>query len=118
MDILPPIVSPKAEIFIKTIEAEEIDWCLFLDSFTINVWLILLTMAMIISLVLTFIEGIFGSNAKQNRNYWTEMLRKSVGNLWFAFKANFGGGSDSVHRNFSHKIVIHENMHEGEKLLT
>ena len=30
MDILPPIVSPKAEIFIKAIKDEEIYWSLFL----------------------------------------------------------------------------------------
>ena len=57
MDILPPIISPKAEIFIKAIKDEGIHWNLFLHMFPANVWLALYLVAVIFTIMLSTINS-------------------------------------------------------------
>ena len=103
MDILPPIVSPKAEIFIKAIKDEEISWSLFLHMFPANVWLALYLVAVIISVMLSTIKNVLSEVAEGNKSFI--ILKNLMDYLWFAFKANFGGSSNQVHQNSSSRIV-------------
>ena len=100
MDILPPIVSPKAEIFIKAIKDEEIYWSLFLHMFPANVWLALYLVAVIISFMLSTIKNVLSEGTNS-----FIILNNLMDYLWFAFKANFGGSSNQVHQNSSSRIV-------------
>ena len=100
MDILPPIISPKAEIFIKVIKDEEIYWSLFLHMFPAKVWLALYLVAVIISVILSTIKNVWSEG---NESFM--ILKNLMDYLWFAFKANFGGSSNQVHQNFSSRIV-------------
>ena len=101
MDILPPIVSPKAEIFIKAIKDEGIYWGLFLRMFPANVWLALYLVAVIISVMLSTIKNV---SSEGNKSF-SIILIYLMDYLWFAFKANFGGSSNQVHQNSSSRIV-------------
>ena len=41
LDLLPAIGNEKTEIFIKTIEDEALSWTAYLNSFTNEMWLVL-----------------------------------------------------------------------------
>ena len=99
LDILPAINNGKAKVYINPVGNEHISWTTFLNVFTIELWGILILVAMIMSCLLTSIEKIFDvKNQCSSVNY--------LENLWLAFKANFGGKPSSIHQNSSFKISI------------
>ena len=99
LDLLPAITHGKAQVFIKPIGNEHISWTTFLDVFTIELWMVLILVTMIISCLLTSIERKFDVT---DQFLYMNYLK----NVWIAFKANFGGKPSSVHANSSYKIII------------
>ena len=90
-DILPHLAMEKAEIFIKKMD-ETIHWQIFVDSLSTNSWLLIIIVAMIISLLLSLVDG------SLNVQY--------LGKLWIAIKANFGGNPGLVSTRNSYRIII------------
>ena len=99
LDLLPAITHGKAQVFIKPIGNEHISWTTFLDVFTIELWIALILVTMIISCFLTSIERKFDVT---DQFLYMNYLK----NVWIAFKANFGGKPSSVHTSSSYKIII------------
>ena len=101
MDILPAILSEKAEIYISKVEDENVSWTTYLKPFSLNLWFALIFVAMLISCVLTIIENIFNPTDRAVV-YLTDFLT----NLWVAFKANIGGKPSKVPKNIVHRIIM------------
>ena len=59
-------------------------WRTFLNPLSDELWITILVIAVVISCPLTGIELMFNSN-------YSSCLPTCTSNLWFAFKANFGG---------------------------
>ena len=100
LDLLPAIISAKAEVFIKTIEDEAISWTSYLNPFAHDMWFIIVIVAVIISGVLTFIEQIF---CTKNKGF---LLMEYFKNLWIAVKANAGGKPSKIEKNTTYQIVL------------
>ena len=100
LDMLPAISGPKAQIFIKKTEDEELSWKAYINPFSNEMWLILIVTAMILASALTFVEKIFFKNA--NGFVMIDFLR----NLWIALKANAGGKPSMVQKNTTYQIVL------------
>ena len=98
-DILPHLAMEKAEIFIKKMD-ETIHWQIFVDSLSTNSWLLIIIVAMIISLLLSLVDG---SLNVQEKVY---ILPSYLGKLWIAIKANFGGNPGLVSTRNSYRIII------------
>jgi len=100
LDLLPSLFNTKAQIYIKTVNDKAINWTVFLDPFSRNLWLLVLLVAMVISLLLTFIEIFFDLTKDK---FWFVIYLK---NLWISMKANAGGKPSSVKKNESYRIVL------------
>ena len=93
MDILPSIGSANPTIYIRSHNREDISWTIFINPFTIHLWILLFFIAVVTAFVLTTIEGCY----EPNHEGWSVM--NYVKNLWIASKANFGGKQNSVKRD-------------------
>ena len=91
---------PKAELFIKSIEGQDISWRTFSNPFYIDMWLMILVVALIISAVLTFIEKFYGLKSD------TFCISDYLNNFWVAIKSNFGGEHSSSYRNSIYDIIL------------
>ena len=100
LDLLPPIGNEKTEIFIKTIEDEALSWTAYLNSFTNEMWLVLVLVSLVISFFLTLIERLFCSKDQG----FTPM--NFLTNLWVALKANAGGKPSKLQKNTVYQIVL------------
>ena len=98
--MLPTITHSRAEVFIKTVNDKGLSWTVFFDPFPGNIWLSVILVAMVISLLLTFMEIFF--NLTNNKSWFFTYLR----NLMISMKANAGGKPSSVKKNTSHRIVL------------
>ena len=100
LDLLPTIADAKAEIFIKTIEGEAISWSAYINPFSNEMWLVLVIVAMILSIGLTFVDKIFCSKEKEF------ILMDYLENLWVALKANVGGKPNRIQKNTVYQILL------------
>ena len=100
LDLLPAIDNEKTEIFIKTIEDEALSWTAYLNSFSNEMWLVLVLVSLVISSFLTLIEILFCSKDQK----FTPM--NFFANLWVALKANAGGKPSKLQKNTVHRIVL------------
>ena len=100
LDLLPAIGNEKTEIFIKTIEDEALSWTAYLNSFSNEMWLVLVLVSLVISFFLTLIERLFCSKDQK----FTPM--NFLTNLWIALKANAGGKPSKLQKNTVHQIVL------------
>ena len=100
LDLLPAIGNEKTEIFIKTIEDEALSWTAYLNSFSNEMWLVLVLVSLVISSFLTLIEILFCSKDQK----FTPM--HFFANLWVAIKANAGGKPSKLQKNTIHQIVL------------
>ena len=100
LDLLPAIGNEKTEIFIKTIEDDPLSWTAYLNSFSNEMWLVLVLVSLVISFFLTLIERLFCSKDQEftSMNFLT--------NLWVALKANAGGKPSKLQKNTVHQIVL------------
>ena len=100
LDLLPAIGNEKTEIFIKTIEDDPLSWTAYLNSFSNEMWLVLVLVSLVISFFLTLIERLFCSKDQEftSMNFLT--------NLWVALKANAGGKPSKLQKNTVHRIVL------------
>ena len=98
-DILPNFATVKAEIFIKKMD-ETIQWYIFVDSLSTNSWLLIIIVAIVVSLSLSLVEGLL------NHREQVSFLPSYWGNVWIAFKANFGGAPGSIITRNSYRIII------------
>ena len=89
----------KAEIFIKKMD-ETIHWQIFVDSLSTNSWLLIIIVAMVISLLLSLVDGSLNVQEK------VFILQSYLGKLWIAIKANFGGNPGLVSTRNSYRIII------------
>ena len=60
---MPAIDNAKAELFIKSLEGQAISWTTFSNPFYIDMWLMILAVAVIIASILTFIEKLQGGRS-------------------------------------------------------
>ena len=100
LDLLPAIGNAKAEIFIKPIEDEALSWTAYINSFSNEMWLVLVLVSLVISFFLTFIERMFCSKDQK----FIPMI--FLENLWVALKANAGGKPSKLQKNTVHQIVL------------
>ena len=100
LDLLPAIMSGKAEVFIKTIEDEAISWRAYLNPFSYEMWLTIIIVAIVISSILTLIEKVFCS---PNKGF---VLIEYMKNFWIALKANAGGKPSKIEQNTVYQIVL------------
>ena len=100
LDLLPAIDNEKIEIFIKTIEDEALSWTAYINSFSNEMWLVLVLVSLVISFFLTLVERLFCSKDQgfTSMNFLT--------NLWVALKANAGGKPSKLQKNTVHQIVL------------
>ena len=100
LDLLPAIDNEKTEIFIKTIEDEALSWTAYINSFSNEMWLVLVLVSLVISFFLTLVERLFCSKDQgfTSMNFLT--------NLWVAIKANAGGKPSKLQKNTVHQIVL------------
>ena len=102
LDLLPTMSSIRMEICIKPIKEEAFSFTVFSRPLSMNLWIVLICLARIISCFLTGIEGYFCLNGHQESCY-----RGYLKNLWTAFKANFGGKPTLIHTNVAtYRIVV------------
>ena len=101
LDLLPAITGPKAQIFIKKTEDEELSWKAYINPFSNEMWLLIIVTAIILAFVLTFIEKIFYKNGSG-----FVMILDVLGNFWVALKANAGGKPSMVQKNTTYQIVL------------
>ena len=87
-------------MFIKTVNDKGLSWTVFFDPFPGNIWLSVILVAMVISLLLTFMEIFF--NLTNNKSWFFTYLR----NLMISMKANAGGKPSSVKKRESYRIVL------------
>ena len=100
LDLLPAIENEKTEIFIKTIEDEALSWTAYINSFSNEMWLVLVLVSLVISFFLTLIEILF---CLKDQGF-TPMIFFT--NLWVALKANAGGKPSKLQKNSAHRIVL------------
>ena len=100
LDLLPAIGNEKTEIFIKTIEDEALSWTAYINSFSNEMWLVLVLVSLIISFFLTLVERLFCSKDQG----FTPM--NFLTNLWVALKANAGGKPSKLQKTTVHRIVL------------
>ena len=95
--MLPSIYSAIPTIYIRSHsleqDGEDISWTIFINPFTIHLWILLFFVAVVTAIVLTTIEGC----CEPNHEGWSVM--NYLKNLWIASKANFGGKPNSVKRD-------------------
>ena len=99
---MPAIDNAKAELFIKSIDGQAISWSTFLNPFYIDMWLMILGVAVIIASILTFIEKFHGGLTSGKSSCFTDYLK----NLCVALKSNFGGEHSSVIKSVIYDIVL------------
>ena len=99
---MPAIDNAKAELFIKSVEGQAISWTTFSNPFYIDMWLMILAVAVIIASILTFIEKLQGGRSCGKSLCFADYLK----NLWVALKSNLGGEHSSVIKNFIYDIVL------------
>ena len=99
---MPAIDNAKAELFIKSLEGQAISWTTFSNPFYIDMWLMILAVAVIIASILTFIEKLQGGRSRGKSLCFADYLK----NLWVALKSNFGGEHSSVIKSLIYDIVL------------
>ena len=100
MDMLPVIFTENLELFLGKIDNEEISWTIFLGPFSNDIWIALITMALIIAGIITIVDRLF--NLSTQKLFFFDYLL----NLWVALKANIGGKPSSIKQNNTHKLVV------------
>ena len=108
MDILPPILNAKAELYIKTVDENAISWTAFMEPFSNNLWFMLLLMAVVISCIITWIERFFIEPSDKKLWIFTFLT-----NLWITMKANAGGKPSSIHKSTTYRIIMFECLLAG-----
>ena len=100
LDLLPAIDNEKTEICIKAVEDEALSWTAYINSFSNEMWLVLILVSLVISFFLTLVERLFCSKDQgfTSMNFLT--------NLWVALKANAGGKPSKLQKNTVHQIVL------------
>ena len=96
------ITTARVDIFIKSIEDEIISWNLFFSPLSTNSWLILTTIAVVISTALTVVERLLHITKPTK----IHSILIYIKNFWIALKANIGGKPDSIQKSNAHRIVI------------
>ena len=99
---MPATDNAKAELFIKSSEEQAISWSTFSNPFYIDMWLMILAVAVIIAGILTFIEKIYGGLTKGKSLCFADYLK----NLWVALKSNFGAEHSSLIKSVIYDIVL------------
>ena len=99
---MPAIDNAKAELFIKSLEGQAISWSTFSNPFYIDMWLMILAVAVIIASILTFIEKIHGGLTYGKSLCFADYLK----NLWVALTSNFGAEQSSVIKSVIYDIVL------------
>ena len=99
---MPATDNAKAKLFIKSLEGQAISWSTFSNPFYIDMWLMILAVAVIIASILTFIEKIHGGVTNGKSLCFADYLK----NLWVALKSNFGGEHSSVIKSLIYDIVL------------
>ena len=99
---MPAIDNAKAELFIKSLERQAISWSTFSNPFYIDMWLMILAVAVLIASILTIIEKLYGGQTSGESLCLANYLK----NLWVALKSNLGGEHSSVIKNFIYDIVL------------
>ena len=103
MDILPTIGFGYHEIFIKATKEEAVNWFIFLKPLSLEIWLTLIPIAMVISGLFTGLERF---HISYDKIFCLKVILDYSGNFWVAIKANFGGKPSSSPKNFTHKFVL------------
>ena len=92
-----------ADLFIKKLEDEEISWTVYLNPISAGVWMTLIFVSIIIALILSVIDQLFG---KPSHNHKLQFISFMI-SFWIAFKANFGGKPSVINsKHTTNKIVI------------
>ena len=99
---MPATDNAKAKLFIKSLEGQAISWSTFSNPFYIDMWLMILAVAVIIASILTFIEKIHGGVTNGKSLCFADYLK----NLWVALKSNFGAEHSSVIKSVIYDIVL------------
>ena len=99
---MPAVDNAKAELFIKSLDGQAISWSTFSNPFYIDMWLMILAVAVIIASTLTFIEKFHGGLTSGKFLCFTDYLK----NLCVAIKSNFGGEHSSVIKSVIYDIVL------------
>ena len=98
---MPAIDNAKAELFIKSLEGQAISWSTFSNPFYIDMWLMIVAVAVLIASILTLIEKLYDGQTSGE-----SCLANYLKNLWVALKSNLGGEHSSVIKNFIYDIVL------------
>ena len=102
--MLPAIVPSYAELFIKSVDMVEVSWTTYLNPISINLWLMLVCVAILIAIILSGIEKLMPLSRLKYSHMIT--LKSFISHYWIALKSNFGGKPASVHKNNSYQIAV------------
>ena len=102
--MLPAIVPSYAELFIKSIDMVEVSWTTYLIPISIDLWLMLVCVAILIAIILSGIEKLMPLSKLKYSHMIT--LKSFISHCWIALKSNFGGKPASVHKNNSYQIAV------------
>jgi hypothetical protein len=64
LDFLPALITLKAELFIHSQENEAFSWFIFINPFTMELWLMLILVAALTAFILLLIEKLFSQIIK------------------------------------------------------
>ena len=104
LDMLPAIVPSYAELFIKSVDMVEVSWTTYLNPISTNLWLMLVSVAILVAIVLSGIEKLMPLSKLKYSHMIT--LISFISHCWIAIKSNFGGKPASVHKNNSYQIAV------------
>jgi hypothetical protein len=104
LDMLPAIVPSYGELFIKSVDMVEVSWTTYLNPISINLWLMLVCVAILIAIILSGIEKLMPLSRLKYSHMIT--LKSFISHYWIALKSNFGGKPASVHKNNSYQIAV------------
>ena len=104
LDMLPVIASSHIELFIKSVDTVEVSWTTYLNPISTNLWLMLVSVAILVAIVLSGIEKLMPLSKLKHSHMIT--LISFISHCWIAIKSNFGGKPASVHKNNSYQIAV------------
>jgi hypothetical protein len=97
---MPAIDNAKAELFIKSVEGQAISWSTFSNPFYIDMWLMILAVAVLIASILTLIEKSYGGQPIRISNFYNKFFVYLLFEI--CYKVNI-----SIEVKIHHKMPIH-----------
>lgn len=104
LDMLPVIVPSYVKLYVKPIEEEEISWTVYFNPISINAWLMLIFMALLLSIALSGIEK--AKEIHYKSYIFNDIVINFLSHFWVTFKSNFGGKPAMIHVKLESELCL------------